>query len=231
MSDNFQLVKDAVDIIDVAEHYGISVNHSKKAHCPWHDDKTPSLSFKNQRFKCFGCNVGGDVIDLVKLLAGAQTPLDAVREINHTFRLGFDLDKPVPSDAIQLRKLIQERKRRFEVWERNTVIILNAYFRFLRDCLTTYAPRHPDEELHYLFVEALHKLDYIENVLDMVFIEGNRDTKMWFFVSHAGIIRSIEQRLIQEMVSYADRNEGFYHTDAAFMPVVVAGCAQERVAA
>lgn len=35
--------------------------------CPFHEDKTPSLSLdvKNNRWKCFGCNKKGDVIDFV----------------------------------------------------------------------------------------------------------------------------------------------------------------------
>jgi len=35
--------------------------------CPFHDDSSPSLSIhkKTNRWKCFGCNAGGDTIDLV----------------------------------------------------------------------------------------------------------------------------------------------------------------------
>lgn len=33
--------------------------------CPFHDDKTPSLGVREERFKCFGCDAKGDVIAYV----------------------------------------------------------------------------------------------------------------------------------------------------------------------
>ena len=227
MSDNFLLVKDAVDIIDVAEFYGISVNRHKKAVCPFHDDHHPSLSFKNQRFKCFGCDEGGDVIDLVMLLTNAATPLDAAREINQSFRLGIDMDAPLSGEAIQratrARWRERERKRRFEEWEHCAVLILIAYLRFLRECREEYAPQRPEDDFHPLFLESLHKLYYVEYVFEEIFITGGKDVIKKFLVDYAGMIRGIEQRLIQERVPYADRNEAFYSRLAPFAPVVFAG--------
>ncbi len=227
MYDKFQLVKDSVDIIQVAEYYGISVNRSKKAICPFHDDHEPSLSFKKQRFKCFGCDEGGDVIDLVRLLMKAEKPIDAVRELNRSFNLGIDMDAPLSSEIIEratyARRLWRERKRQFEAWENGTVIILSAYCRFLRECRTKYAPRHPDDEFHPLFLESLHRLDYIEYVVEDVFIAGSKEERMAFVVDCAGMVREIEQRLIQERVPYANRDEAFYSRFAPFTPIVIAG--------
>jgi hypothetical protein len=235
MCDNFLLVKDAVDIIDVAKFYGISVNRHKKAICPFHNDHHPSLSFKNQRFKCFSCGEGGDVIDLVSFLTNAATPLDAVREINRSFHLGFDLDAPASDAAIQnarrQRKAAQERKRRFDEWENCAVIIFIAYLRFLRECRETYAPHSPEDDFHPLFLESLHKLDYTEYVFEEIFIISGTEERMKFLVDYAGMVRAIEQRLIQERVPYADRDEAFYNRLAPFAPVVVAGGAWNQKAA
>jgi hypothetical protein len=33
--------------------------------CPFHNEKSPSFSVKNNRYKCFGCGVGGDSISLI----------------------------------------------------------------------------------------------------------------------------------------------------------------------
>lgn len=235
MSDNFLLVKDAVDIVDVAEFYGVSVNRHKKALCPFHDDNHPSMSFKNQRFKCFSCDEGGDVIDLVKFLTNAETPLDAVREINRSFHLGIDLDVPVSDAAIrkarQQRQIAQARKEQAAEWERCAVIILNAYCRFLRKCRIKYAPRRPEDEFHPLFLESLQKLEYMEYVVESVFIAGSRDERLKFMKEYAGMIRKIEQRLIQERVPYADRDEAFYSSLAPFTPVVVTGGAWAQKAA
>lgn len=43
-------------------------NSNNKMRCPFHNDKTASLSIKkdNSYWKCFGCGRGGDVIDFIK---------------------------------------------------------------------------------------------------------------------------------------------------------------------
>ena len=61
-----QSVKDirAMPIEEVAMKLGIEVGRHK-ALCPFHEDRHPSLHFKNNRFKCFACGASGNVIDLV----------------------------------------------------------------------------------------------------------------------------------------------------------------------
>lgn len=58
------------DIVEVISEYGIQLipsGNRYKALCPFHDDKTPSLSISpdSQLFYCFGCGVGGTVIHFV----------------------------------------------------------------------------------------------------------------------------------------------------------------------
>ena len=55
----------ATPIEEVAKDFGIEVVRHK-ALCPFHEDRHPSLHFKNNRFKCFACGASGDVIDLVQ---------------------------------------------------------------------------------------------------------------------------------------------------------------------
>lgn len=57
----------SIDIIYVADKLGLCV-HKNKTNCFLHNDKTPSLSFniRTNMWKCFGCNSGGNVIELVK---------------------------------------------------------------------------------------------------------------------------------------------------------------------
>ncbi len=63
------------DIVEVISEYGIQLKPSGnryKALCPFHDDKTPSLSISpdSQLFYCFGCGVGGTVIHFVMRYEG-----------------------------------------------------------------------------------------------------------------------------------------------------------------
>ena len=65
---DLQPLKD-IPILDIASRLNIKVDRNNKAYCfKEHDKKTPSLSFniKGNYFKCFGCNIGGSTIDLVK---------------------------------------------------------------------------------------------------------------------------------------------------------------------
>jgi DNA primase len=52
-----------------------SVGHGwRKIKCPFHDDGHASagINFEEQRFKCHGCGVGGDVYDLIMYKEGGN---------------------------------------------------------------------------------------------------------------------------------------------------------------
>ncbi len=63
-----------LDIRGVATKLGITIHGNVNAHCfnvSYHknNDKNPSLAFYNnfQNFKCFTCNINGNIIELIKL--------------------------------------------------------------------------------------------------------------------------------------------------------------------
>ena len=47
-------------------------NRANKMCCPVHQEKTPSFSVdvKKNKFRCFGCGIGGDAIDFIKETKG-----------------------------------------------------------------------------------------------------------------------------------------------------------------
>ena len=51
----------------VAQRLGLTIKHHK-ALCPFHDDHTPSLTFRNNKYKCWSCGESGDTISLVMKL-------------------------------------------------------------------------------------------------------------------------------------------------------------------
>ena len=68
--DNFQLQKlRDLPIEGVAEQLGLHVSRHKCL-CPFHDDHTPSLSFKNNKFRCWSCGESGDSISLAEKMLG-----------------------------------------------------------------------------------------------------------------------------------------------------------------
>ena len=68
------MVKTRVSIIQLFEDLYPSITlyrsgtHRKKCCCPFHDERTPSMFLDSSldRYKCFGCDKGGDVIEFVK---------------------------------------------------------------------------------------------------------------------------------------------------------------------
>lgn len=71
-------VREANDIVDVV---GSSLELRRQgsnfvARCPWHDDKKPSLSINQvrQSWKCWPCDIGGDVFSFVMRRDGVSFP-------------------------------------------------------------------------------------------------------------------------------------------------------------
>jgi P4 family phage/plasmid primase-like protien len=82
---DFQKIRQEIPIEKVARWLGIEVL-SGKAKCPFHNDQTPSMSFKEGRFKCFGCDASGDAIDLVARLKNLSTT-EAAQSIMEAFHI------------------------------------------------------------------------------------------------------------------------------------------------
>ena len=70
---DIEQIKQSVKITDLAESLGVKVINSK-AHCIWHQEKTPSLSFDNEKgiYKCFGCGKAGDIFSLYQEVKGVS---------------------------------------------------------------------------------------------------------------------------------------------------------------
>ena len=73
-----QRVKQATDIVDlVGGHLPLRrEGRIFKATCPWHDDTRPSLQVNPERqsWKCWVCDIGGDVFDFVMRREGLEFP-------------------------------------------------------------------------------------------------------------------------------------------------------------
>ena len=65
-----QQIKNSLEITQVAEQLGIKIDgRSKRALCPFHDDKTPSLQFSKEKqiATCFSSNCNAGTMDVIKL--------------------------------------------------------------------------------------------------------------------------------------------------------------------
>ncbi len=73
-----ELVRQAIDIVDlVGKHVQLRrQGHNYVGLCPWHDDSRPSLQVNPERqsFKCWVCDIGGDVFSFVMKMDGVGFP-------------------------------------------------------------------------------------------------------------------------------------------------------------
>jgi len=77
--DTKELVKQATDIVELVGSYNIQLRRAGRAFkglCPWHDDSSPSLQVNPERqsFKCWVCDIGGDVFSFVMKMEGVEFP-------------------------------------------------------------------------------------------------------------------------------------------------------------
>ncbi len=108
-------IKSAVKLRDVMEFYGVKFNSRGFARCPFHAEKTASLSIKNERYKCFGCGAYGSVIDFVMEYHDLKF-MQALVKIDADFHLGFTGYRQTYRERVQQgeNRQIAEAKARFD---------------------------------------------------------------------------------------------------------------------
>lgn len=87
-------IKARVKLSDLFDVLGVRVK-GRHASCPLHEDRTPSLSFKDNEglWYCFVCGVGGDVVNLVMESQGLSFK-ESLAWLNDKFSLGLTSKKP-----------------------------------------------------------------------------------------------------------------------------------------
>ena len=168
-----QEVKDRVDIVKVAEYFGIM----KKQCCPFHKEKTPSFSISQSKqiFKCFGCEAGGDSITLVSKLLNINA-YESARQLNNIFCLGIDFGKPTAQYEINRYKQMQEAKERFNKWYNKTFIMLCDYLLSLKG------------------IEKLQQQNIVEYYIDLLTL-GTEEDWLWFKKTEERWCKEIERRM------------------------------------
>jgi DNA primase len=89
-------VRQAIDIVDLLQKYNLQMRRQGRGfvtHCPWHDDTRPSLQVNPERqsWKCWPCDIGGDVFSFVMKMEGVDFP-EALAMLAD--RAGIKLEKP-----------------------------------------------------------------------------------------------------------------------------------------
>ena len=175
-TDIFNRIKEILDITQVLEYYGVSVNSKSFASCPFHQENTPSFKVYDSSYYCFGCGESGTVIDFMMRYFNL-TNIEAVRKLNDDFKLNLS---SVKSHGWVNRLPMQENKNlveSFTEWEKKAFITFSNYFRMLKECESSEA-------------------DYIENILDIM-IANMHDFKaqVEFYRDFGEAVKYIEYKL------------------------------------
>ena len=185
----FEAVKQSITVREAAQMYGIEVNRSGMACCPFHDDKNPSMKLNEEYFYCFGCGATGDVIDFTARLYNLP-PKEAAEKLAQDFGLAYDSQAPPRRRYVrqktEAQKFKEDRDRAFRV--------LADYFHLLRKWETDYTPKTPEENPHPRFMEAIQKKDYVGYLLDF-FLEDTPDEQRLWIAEHQSEIANLERRV------------------------------------
>ena len=185
----FEAVKQSVTVREAAQMYGIEVNRSGMACCPFHDDKNPSMKLNEEYFYCFGCGATGDVIDFTARLYNLS-PKEAAEKLAQDFGLAYDSQAPPRRRHVrqksEAQKFKEDRDHAFRV--------LADYFHLLRKWETDYTPKTPEENPHPRFMEAIQKKDYVGYLLDFFLENSPEEQKLWI-AEHQSEIAKLERRV------------------------------------
>ena len=180
-TDIFETVKEKLDIVNVAEYYGLELDRHGKCNCPFHSEKTPSFSIsrKKQMFRCFGCGVGGDVISLTEKLL-KLSPIKAVERLNSDFNLGLNLKPHRPTAAERQEKAVRNQRKTisetWETWKDSAVKNVIKYIKLLEHWQRQYEPKDINAEYHPLFVESCQEIGFTEYLFNCMI---QADEKEW----------------------------------------------------
>lgn len=158
----FQTVKAAVTVKQAAALYGLPVTPNGMVCCPFHEDHTPSMKLNDAYYYCFGCRATGDVIDLTARIFYLSS-LQAARKLVQDFDLSPD--KP-PSGAVTLPKPLTAIFDTQQEDIAHCLRVLYDYRNLLTRWRTEFAPLSTEEPLDDRFVEALHMLAVVDDLID-----------------------------------------------------------------
>lgn len=112
MNDYADAICSALPMETVATYYGYEPNRAGFIQCPFHGgEKTASLKVYGGKrgWHCFGCNMGGSIIDFVRQLHNSDFKAACTR-LNDDFRLGIIPDRNTDYGT---RKAAENKAREF----------------------------------------------------------------------------------------------------------------------
>lgn len=161
----FEAVKARVTPTMAAERYGLQVGRNGMVCCLFHPDRHPSMKLYDDHYHCFGCQAGGDVIQMVAQLFGLSNA-EAAKKLAADF--GIADGKPSVLGKLNRYKTQAEQERLCRQ-------VLTEYVQLLKGWKVRYAPQCEGEEFDPRFVEACQRLEETEYLLEILSEGTNAD--------------------------------------------------------
>lgn len=172
MANDLEILKSTLesnlDAKTVIEFYGLSRNATRKYMCPFHNDKHPSLTVKGHKWKCWGCDAGGDIFDFVARwynISFKDSILKLALDFGYDSTNTPDSIKKAHSERLKAQRRAAEEERR----RKELVLELSEHYQKLNRVVTLLTPRpfHLSKWVYrYEWFLLKRKLDILELKLD-----------------------------------------------------------------
>lgn len=166
MNDPAAEIRRLVTMQQACEMYGYRPNRAGYINCPIHNEKTPSLRIYsgNGGWHCFGCGIGGSVIDFVMHVFSISFRQSVLR-IDSDFNLHLTEQKLDRTEIERHNAERAEKERKKAEFER-LYLEKVKHHRDLINVLKSKIPKDNGEPLDPEFVHALKELPYLQYWLD-----------------------------------------------------------------
>lgn len=168
--DNIEKINENLRLRDVMEFYGVEFNARGYAKCPFHSEKTASLSIRNEHYKCFGCNAYGGILDFVMNYFNLNLR-QAITRLGNDFSLDLSTKKLTYREKCELREKARLRaaERLSEAEEKKRLAInYGIICEIHRNLLTAYSKYH---------VKAVKEI--IDEIADVLDDFSGREAMVW----------------------------------------------------
>lgn len=179
-----EAIKSQINMFDVCDKYGIDVNRSGFAICPFHDDSNPSMKVypSNRGYHCYVCHAGGDVIDFVSKYFSIPFH-EALKRIDEDFGLNLGIGNALTEDQEkEHRRISYQKRKRKKLLKRTENELYEKFYDALDWKLrlerlkAEFAPKTPSNDFDPVYEFAVHELPSAADDVEIA------DTKLTCFL-------------------------------------------------
>lgn len=208
----FLEVKEHLTTRQVAEFYGLQVKRNGFACCPFHEEKHPSMKL-DRNYHCFGCGIGGDVIDYVSRMFGLsqyEAALKLIEEFHLPIQGKVKLDR---LQKKQFREVKAEQahlfriKDRFKKWCNQTIEKLKGCLLEMEQIGIFLKDQSPEMVFSEDYATLLHAEPVMEYWLDILCFRSIEE-KQELFLKGRKEVEEVAERVRTSGKHLMERNRG-----------------------